>query len=103
VLVTFVTEKIPEQKQLKGLLWLLVSEVSVHGRQTPLFLGRGEAVQCGREDTVEESCLLHGSRKAEIDTVTGEGQEQDVYSKAHPQCPTSPSGPLPTVSTTTQL
>jgi hypothetical protein len=43
----------------------MVSEISVHGHLTLLFLSRGRSERQGRECVVEQRCLPHGSWKGE--------------------------------------
>jgi hypothetical protein len=49
----------------KGLFWLMVSEVSVHGPLTPLLEARGEANIMATRSCSKTDCLCHGDWEAE--------------------------------------
>jgi hypothetical protein len=48
----------------KGLLWLMVSEVSVHSQSALLFLGHSETKHDGGEGGEEQSCSPPNAREA---------------------------------------
>jgi hypothetical protein len=58
----------PEINQLikrKHLFWRTVWEVSVHDHLSPLYLGVWQAVHCGKENVVKQSCSLQGQEQRE--------------------------------------